>query len=306
MATYRYPIETSGNSAGSQLRADAMGKGVVTDYLVIYVLNTTNPGERQFNPFANIGTRSSFFGEGNAENIIYLQMPNQIQANYSIEYADVDIGALGAAAVGMISGDGDAATELRNMANSLKPELKANLAAQALGAAAGIAGVSGGGVTGSDLAVLAKRKAFNPYKENVFRSVGFREHSFNVKMVPRNASESTAIKSIVNVLKYAMHPSFGSTGPGGGTASQRWLDIPYSFGLEYKRLGPSASQILHKFKPCVLKSLSVDYTPDGNYITGRDLTTASDHGLAVNLQMTFKETQILTKADFSSPQSVQF
>jgi hypothetical protein len=301
MATYRYPL----NVESSPLRSDAMGRGVLTDYLIIYVLNTSNPSEG-FNPFANIGRGnrrvSDFFGEGQQESVIYLQMPNQIQANYSIEYADVDMGALGQAAVNLISGDDNAAEVLRGMADSMKPELKANLAASALGTANSALGL-GGGVTGGDLSVLAKRKAFNPYKENVFRSVSFREHSFNIKMVPRNARESQEIKKIVNVLKYAMHPSFS----GSGASSQRWLDIPYSFGLEYKRdRGGGGAQILHRFKPCVLKNLSVDYTPDGNYVSGRDLTTASDHGLAVNVQMTFKETQILTKADFQSFESVQF
>lgn len=298
----KYPL-----TVNSPLRADAMGRGVTEDYLVLYVLDSTNPSGG-FNPFANVGggnkKLADFIAEGKLVATIYLHMPNQIQANYSIGYADVDLGSLGSAAVNMLTSGGSddqQAQTLRTMADSMKPELKASFMASTLGNVNQALGV-GGSLTGNNLSVLANRKAFNPYKENVFEKVDFREHSFNIKMVPRNAAESTEIKKIVNTLKHAMHPSFS----GSGSASQRWLDIPYSFGLEYKRMGNKQATILHKFKPCVLKNLSVDYTPDGNYVAGRDLTTASDHGLAVNIQMTFKETQILTKADFADSSAVQF
>ena len=70
--------------------------------------------------------------------------------------------------------------------------------------------------------------------------------------------------------------------------------------MEFKRLGNDSSVLLYKFKPSVLTALNVDYTPDGNYVTGRSDGNFNDHGLAVNLQMTFKETQIVTKEDIGS------
>ena len=295
MATFRYPKYV--NAQSSSLGTDAMSRGQITDYLVIYVLNTS-AGSGGFNPYANVGTAStsaSWSKEGTNAGTIYLHMPNQIQSNYQVEYEDVSMGVLGASAVQALAGGGEVSAEsIEAAAKSMKPEILAGTLSTALGMANNLTGV-GGGISGSQLATLTQRKAFNPYKENVFKSVPFRNHSFNFKMVPRNKAEADEIKGIVNLLKWAMHPAYSSTGDAQGLAAQRWLDIPYSFGLEFKRLGGGNPQILYKFMPSVLTSLNVDYTPDGNYVTGRDLTDFNDHGLAVNLQMTFKETRMLTK-----------
>lgn len=308
---YQYPKDVK--TSTSSLPSDAMSRGLTTDFLVIYVLDTSNPS-KGFNPFQSFGISNakSFGDEGAIVGTIYLHMPNQIQANYQVSYQDKDIGALGAATVGAISsGNPVTAEQITAAAKSMAPEMASNALATALGIANSATGL-GGSVTGSDLSVLTQRKAFNPYKENVFQGVPFRQHSFNIKMVPRNKEEAEQIKGIVKLLKYAMHPKFssgggiGGVGGGGaasGIASTRWLDLPYSFGLEYKRFGNKTKELLYKFKPSVMTAFNVDYTPDGNYVAGRDLNDFNDHGLACNLQMTFKETQIITKDDMDSPSS---
>lgn len=293
MATYKYPLNIESTSS---LPSDAMARGATTDYLVIKVLNTSSPTQG-FNPFQSFGAQGqSFSGEGILTDTIYLHMPNQIQANYQVSYKDVSLGAFGAAAASALQpgGEGITAEAIAGAAQSLEPEMKANLLSTAISTANQLTGVSGG-PSGGDLAVLTTRKAFNPYKENIFESVPFRQHSFNVKMVPRNAQESAQIRGIINALKYGMHPAFGGAGSGQSIAATRWLDIPYSFGLEYKRIGAKGSALLYKFMPSVLTAFNVDYTPDGNYVAGRNLEDFNESGMAVNLQMTFKETKIITK-----------
>lgn len=302
--TYRYPLNVTTET--STLPTDAMSRGQTTDYLVIYVLDTSNPSEG-FNPYANLGKGKknsvNWSSEGFVAGTIYLHMPNQIQSNYQITYKDVDMGVLGATAMAAVeSGSAPTAESIQAAAASMAPEVAAASLATAIGAANSAVGASGS-MTGGDIATLTKRKAFNPYKENVFQSVPFRQHSFNVKMVPRNKDEADQIKGIVNLLKWAMHPSFSAAGEGAGISATRWLDIPYSFGLEYKRIGSSSSQLLYKFMPSVLTAFNVDYTPDGNYVSGRNLTDFNDHGLAVNIQMTFKETRMLTKDVLSKDNS---
>lgn len=302
MATFKYPKDV--NSVSSKLPADAMSRGRTTDYLVISVLDTS-VSTGGYNPYANFGKGGTFAGEGTPTHKIYLHMPNQIQANYQVSYQDVDLGAIGASAVKAMMGGGTNPEQIQDLAKSMAPEVAANAISSAIGAAANFTGVQGG-ATGAQLQVLTQRKAFNTYKENAFESVGFRQHSFNIKMVPRNKEEAAEIRGIINVLKYAMHPKFssgsgigGTGGSGSGVAANRWMDIPFSFGLEYKRLGNEKSQLLYRFMPSVLLSLNVDYTPDGNYVTGRDLTSFNESGLAVNLQMTFKETRIITKENLA-------
>ena len=307
--TYKYPLNIT--SSPSTLPSDAMSRGATTDYLIIYVLDTSSAKDG-FNPFQSFGKSNakSFAQEGSIVGRIYLHMPNQIQSNYQVSYQDKNLGAIGAAAVSAITGgEGVTPEGIEQAAKSMAPEIAANALGTALSAANSLTGVGGDALSGSDLSVLTQRKAFNPYKENVFQGVPFRQHSFNIKMVPRNQQEADQIKGIVGILKYAMHPAFsagagiggiGGGGNSGGIASTRWLDLPYSFGLEFKRLGNDSSVLLYKFKPSVLTALNVDYTPDGNYVTGRSDGNFNDHGLAVNLQMTFKETQIVTKEDIGS------
>ena len=308
MSTFKYPLNVDSSSA-STLPSDAMARGATTDFLVIYVLNTSDPKEG-FNPFQSFGKQGAaggFSKEGSITDTIYLHMPNQIQANYQISYKDASLGAFGAAAASALQpgGEGITAEAIAGAAQSLEPEMKAKLLETAISAANGLTGVSGGPSAG-DLAVLTTRKAFNPYKENIFESVPFRQHSFSVKMVPRNAQESEQIRGIINALKFGMHPKFGGAGSGQSIAATRWLDIPYSFGLEYKRIGASSSQLLYKFMPSVLTSLNVDYTPDGNYVAGRNLEDFNESGMAVNLQMTFKETKIITKDVLQSDTGIHY
>ena len=306
MATFRYPIGVN-DGPSSKLPADAMSRGATTDYLVITVLDTSS-STGGFNPFANFGVKG-FSGEGKPVHTIYLHMPNQIQANYQVAYNDVDLGALGVTAVKAMQDGGTSPEQIEALAKSMAPEVAASAVATAIGAANAAVG-AGGSVSAAQLQVLTQRKAFNTYKENVFDSVGFRQHSFNIKMVARNKEEAAQIKGIINVLKYAMHPKFssgsgigGTGGSGPGIAANRWMDIPFSFGLEYKRLGNNSKQLLYKFMPSVLLSMNVDYTPDGNYVTGRTLTEFNDHGLAVNLQMTFKETRLITKENLAEDET---
>ena len=96
------------------------------------------------------------------------------------------------------------------------------------------------------------------------------------------------------------------------TNSDRWLLIPDFFKLTFVRFkagatdGGSSATVLTKIVQlpvfCVLEGMSINYTPDGQYNPiKRGEDTEEDNGvLAVQMDLQFKETAMLTKVNFDS------
>jgi hypothetical protein len=150
-------------------------------------------------------------------------------------------------------------------------------------------------------------KILNPYVEQVFKGIAVREFNFSWKLVPRNNSEQSRIHRIIKALRYYSLPNYSSSGGFQQTTentsstarlSDRWLTVPNIFDLRWVKAGTSdvVIQSLPKIKPCVLKSVSVNYTPDNVWATH----LANGNGLsgpapvAYDLNLSFAETEIIT------------
>ena len=66
---------------------------------------------------------------------------------------------------------------------------------------------AGGDIDGNALSALTTKKIFNPYQEVTFKGVAYRNHTFNFKIAPRNASEAEEALRIFKLLRITMHPS---------------------------------------------------------------------------------------------------
>lgn len=295
-ATYRYPADMLDLNAAANLDGLSSSRAKMKDLMVLRVIDSS---DQSFNPYANIGTGSSASGAGSTKASIWLYMPQSINASYSIEYADLNLGVIGQNALGNMDTYMNGSAEvigdkLKQLASGMQSEVQMGTIGSAIGMASGALGLAGDQLSGSDVSALTKRKAFNPYLENVFKGVGFRQHPFQFKFVVRSAAEGNQVKGIIKTLKEAMHPDLDGNG-------NRFLKIPDLFEIRFVRnSGDSSTQVLYKFKPCVLTSLNVNYTPDGYYaVPGDPWTNSWDNvSLSVDIQMQFKETQILTKKDF--------
>jgi len=297
---FKYPADMADLNAAAGLDIGSDSRGRVKDLMCMRVLDSSS---NAVNPYSNI-TPSGFVAGGSApaKASIWLYMPQSINASYSIEYADINLGVIGKGALqGVADGQfssGDAqqiGQKLKAMAEGMFPEVQMGTIGNAIGIANNGLGLEGGSLSGSDVSALTQKKAFNPYLENVFKGVGFRTHPFNFKFVVRSAAEGVQVKGIIKTLKEAMHPDFS----GGGN---RFLKIPDLFDIKFVRNSGnlSATNVLYKFKPCVLTSLNVNYTPDGYYAVPGDLLLNewNDISVSVDISLQFKETQILTKKDF--------
>lgn len=294
-STYRYPADMLDLNAAANLDGLSSSRAKMKDLMVLRVIDSS---DKSFNPYANVGGSSS---SGATKASIWLYMPQSINSSYSVEYADLNLGVIGKNAIGNLdtymNGDAQVIGEkLKELAQGMLPEVQMGTIGNAIGLANSAFGMGGDQLSGSDVSALTKRKAFNPYLENVFKGVGFRQHPFQFKFTVRSAAEGNQVKGIIKTLKEAMHPDFD-----GG--DNRFLKIPDLFEIKFVRnSGDSATQVLYKFKPCVLTSLNVNYTPDGYYaVPGDPWTNTWDNvSLSVDIQMQFKETQVLTKKDFKS------
>jgi hypothetical protein len=121
----------------------------------------------------------------------------------------------------------------------------------------------------------------NPNLELIFNGPSLRTFSFTFRLTPREPAEAKVIKKIINFFKANMVPR----------ADGLFLRRPYYFDIKYK--GTGASSINKIKKNCALQSCSVQYTPDGSYVTYIDGSMT-----AYTLTLEFSETTPLTSVDY--------
>ena len=319
-----------------------------TDYLRIQRFRT-NYAQSQ-NGYGGDNLPNNNVSTSLSPNIAYLNIPPGLTTSYQADYDQIDMGTLGVAAAGIaagISGGGgnmaDTITStLQSAASSAFPEMAYNKGASATQSLGSLAGMNTG-VTGGALQALTKGRIMNPFTEQVYNGIPFRNHTFDFKMFARNKKDAESIMSIIKYLKMGTVPCLGdadageldtlSFNTGGDTTagdangntngftaqsssitintSGRFLLVPDKFLLEFVRMDPRTDSITrlphYRFHPCVCTNVTVNYTPDGQYVSFKDAiadlsydeTTGSRQLLvpAVQLTLNFSETRIMTKQD---------
>jgi hypothetical protein len=201
-------------------------------------------------------------------------------AEYSAEWQNAEIGALaGTLASGGI-GSNDAEFSFTDLVKD-GGSLAAFAGRSAIQAAAtlprelGISGDLGAGIEATS------KKVANPYKEQLFKNMGFRSFGFSYKFNPRNTSELTSVMEIIQLFKYHMHPEIDP--------SRLFLIYPSEFNIEYRYKG-KRNEYVHKISTCALTNVRVTYGSS-------DFTTFSDTAGApseINLELTFSELETLS------------
>ena len=135
--------------------------------------------------------------------------------------------------------------------------------------------------------------AINNNLELLFNGPTLRSFTFNFKLTPREPKEADIIKQIIRVLKKGMAPSLSPAG--------LFLGAPNVFKLKYiytdKGKAKEDHPYLNKIKVAALRDFSVNYTPDGNYMTynGGSMTQ-------YDLSMTFGEIDPIYAQDYDDEQ----
>jgi hypothetical protein len=167
-----------------------------------------------------------------------------------------------------------AAAALKANADAAKTVLNASIINQILGANT---------LTRSTGAVV------NQNTELLFKGVALRSFVFSFKMTPRSKKEADIVRKIIRGLKQGM--SVKRTVDGIFLASpnvfklQFWYVPPKPDNGTIKGGTPKEHPFLPKLKPCALTNISVNYMPDGSYMTYGD-------GSMVSYDMTLAFSEI--------------
>jgi hypothetical protein len=246
---------------------------------------------------------------------IVLPIPSNLKTEYSLNYEQASLGVLGGKAAGrgsLTEGSQDIGALLANKIGNIGSELGLGSSTDGskrgvsdmVDTATAIAGVAtaaavgkklGGGMLGAALgagavgadqvgtAMMMKQGiAVNPHLAQVFKGVGLRDFSFSWNLVARDEGESMIINKLITTLKKYSHPAY--------FAGEFAFDYPMEFEIEFAE---HVSDNLFKINRSVLKSVTVDYGPQG-------VPLFFDNGMPVqvNLGLSFQETQIMTAEDF--------
>lgn len=215
--TLRYPLKAPISGGEDFLGDDATGATGATDYLRIQRRRTTYKHGSKNKQY--YGANADFITGGGTRQVnshrttCYIAIPPGLNAQYQPVYRQVNLGIGGAAAMKAIGSDdtGTLASNIQQAAAAILPEFAASAIAQGSNAISGFFGVQGQ-LDANVLQGLTTGKVFNPYTEQLFQQMNFRNHSFAIKMLARNAKEAKEINDIIQYIKVGAHPKISGSG----------------------------------------------------------------------------------------------
>lgn len=190
---------------------------------------------------------------------ITLAVQEPMRTSYNVEYEDYDVGTL-------IGGSNSGASlENLGLAGILKgAQIPASIGAPDF--ARGIQKMAG--------------KSINPFKTVLFKQVDLRTFTFNYKFMPASKEEAQVVMNIIKTFKYHMHPEFAN--------DKVFLTHPSEFNIQFQ-YNNIENDKWNKISTCVLTSMELD--------SGTEQLASFADGMSVeiNMKLTFKETEMLTK-----------
>lgn len=199
---------------------------------------------------------------------IHLPLPFSIVDAENVAYEEVSLGTLTGTAISSITSD----ASLENIA----AELTATGSMTALGAIRDLVGAAGGTAGGAAGTILQNTAtnavnliraingvALNPYNVVLLQGPRYKNHMLTWKMSPNNDKEMKQILKIIEALKKAQRPELSKVGG--------LFKFPKVLRIKMMTSdGPNGSLMM--FKPCVIETASVNYTPGNTPSLHRDGT----------------------------------
>ena len=230
---------------------------------------------------------------------VILPMPKVSDSN-GAEWGDSDLNVFGVGAVsgmkfasdavkGVVSGAGFNIEKVKTAMAGLKAPVPSG---EDLLGAAQVAGALGGsellkslGITVSPDQLLARATGniINPNAELLFQGPVLRDFAFQYMMVARSKKEGEEIRKIIRWFKEGAAPKY---------QNQALLGTPDIFSLEYQT--PSNPGILNRFHDVALRTITVDYAPDGFWSAYED-----SHPVAVRMSLQFTELKPVYENDYA-------
>lgn len=199
---------------------------------------------------------------------IQLPMQPALSESLGVSWGEDQLNAIKAAGAGLAGGLAQGATSLGLDKESTKAagEKLKNAMADGMSfinddaSAEFVAAYFAGQAVGSDVTARSTGTVINPNLELLFKGPQLRSFNFNFILTPRDREEARTCRKIIRAMKRNMTPQ--------RSESTLFLKTPRIFKLEYiYGEGNTPHPFMNKFKPCACTNFSVNYTPDGSYMT---------------------------------------
>ena len=251
------------------------------DYFKIQVFKYEAPGLNLTGGFALRTTEQALEQSGRIKTslaTIYLPMPANIQDNNAADWVSgtmnpvqASLTVAGNSAILSSNLFGSLGQSVNQFTTNLESAIKTGEGQQGL--SSGVAAAAVNAVLGQgDINQVISRATgmvFNQNAELLFNGVMMRPaFNFTFDMVPRSNKESEMIKEIIRTFKKNMLPQKGLPNETGGGL---FVKAPNIFKLQYMS-GGEQHPFLHRFKPCALTQMSVNYNGSNQYATYPDAT----------------------------------
>lgn len=217
---------------------------------------------------------------------IHLPMPNSLVEKFSMGYNTRSLGMIGGFAQesGIVNTLADIFTKKANSDSvSQDGERVANL-------------IKEPGTSGAILSSAIKKlndsagnvfdkatgTALNPYQSLFFEGPELRNHSFTFRLSPNSLDESETLKDIIQAFKLRMHPE------------KNGLLYVYPDEVDII-LGANADKQVFTIYRSVLRSMSVNYAPQGTPAFFSNKNSGPIHSTEVELTLEFGEIEPLTR-----------
>ena len=141
--------------------------------------------------------------------VVYLAMPPSLATAYNPSYRSANLGAVGAnlaEATSRGNYEGVAKT-IQQAARAMQPEFAQSIITGLANNLSGMMGLQGN-IDANGLEALTNGRVFNPYQEQLFAQMNFRQHQFSFKLFAKSWEEAQDIKKIISWFKAGSLPSF--------------------------------------------------------------------------------------------------
>lgn len=213
-----------------------------------------------------------------SEGTVRLPIPDAIRDNLSVSYNTASLTPAVGAALENFTGTGGTIETITGAAIE-----------GAAGATLGALQRAASGSADATAAVQATQAYFglaiNPYQTVLFEKPEFKTHNFSWKLMPRDEVESEDARDIFRTFQYHASP---------GVSKNAGLFFSYP-SMVIVSLYPS-SEFLYRFKPCIIKSVNVNYAAGNNPSFFKRTNAPTSMSLSIQLQ----EIEYWTNEDYTS------
>lgn len=200
------------------------------------------------------------------KDVVALHINNPPSVAYQANWSESDMGFAGAVGAGRISDN----------------KLDSAIGGADLLLRAGASGLpkAAGGPNVKDVMEAVSRKVANPYKEQLFKSMGMRQFGYDYTFMPKNPREARNVLNILRIFKRNMHPEMDK--------SKLFLVYPSEFSIVYY-YKEGENPYLNKISSCVLTKMDVKFGDDRDFTTFR-----GGFPTIINMRLQFLELEMLT------------